>query len=71
MNNWTTGQGGPMQQSAYNQNFSNDQYVKLPDGSIGTVADLVKFYSGGQPQSEVHPTDLQEMQRQQAMGVQR
>lgn len=71
MNNWQYGQGGPMQQAAYNQNLNGDQYVRLPDGNIGTIGDLVKYYSGGQQQQQFHPADLQEMQRQQSMGVQR
>jgi hypothetical protein len=69
MNNWQYGQGGPMQQDYNSTQINDGRQVRLPDGRMGTVADLVKFYGGSQQQgSQFHPTDLQEMQRQQAMG---
>ena len=73
MNNWQFGVGGPLQQKAYEQGSLNMQGdIRLPNGTTGSLGDLVKYYTGGGQDSSVyHPTDLQEMQRQMAMGVKR
>lgn len=63
MNNWQVGKGGPLQQDYLARQPNNGQMVVLPDGRLGSLADLVKYYSGGEDKG-FHPTDLQAMVRQ-------
>lgn len=66
-NNWSVGQGGDFQQQYVDSQQLNPaagNMIRLPDGRLGKIADLVKYYSGQQGgQSSFHPTDLQQMVR--------